>query len=113
MPDPLALLAAPLAEAAARLGAEAPDVALERPADESHGEYASSLALRLAKPLRRPPRELAEELRAAAAASPWVADASVAGPGLPQPARDARLVRRGRRRGARPGLRRRHRSRRR
>jgi arginyl-tRNA synthetase len=82
MPDPLALLAAPLAEAALALGAEAPDVLLERPADESHGDYATSLALRLAKPLRRPPRELAETLREAAVASPWVASAEVAGPGF-------------------------------
>jgi arginyl-tRNA synthetase len=82
MPDPLALLAAPLADAAERLGAVAADVALERPADEQHGDYASTLALRLAKVLRRSPRELAEELRSAAAASPWVADASIAGPGF-------------------------------
>ena len=82
MPDPLELLAAPLAEAALALGAEAPDVLLERPAEESHGEYATSLALRLAKPLRRAPRELAEALRAAAAASPWIASAEVAGPGF-------------------------------
>ena len=82
MSDPIALLAAPLAEEALRLGADGADVALERPADETRGDYASSLALRLAKPLRRPPREIAEALREAAAASPWVASAEVAGPGF-------------------------------
>jgi arginyl-tRNA synthetase len=82
MPDPLALLAAPLAEAALRLGAEGVEVGLERPADESHGEYATSLALRLAKPLRRAPREIAEALREAALASEWISHAEVAGPGF-------------------------------
>jgi arginyl-tRNA synthetase len=82
MPDPLALLSAPLAEAARRLGAQDPDVGLERPADETRGDYATSLALRFAKPLRRPPRELAEALREAAAASPWIDAAEVAGPGF-------------------------------
>jgi arginyl-tRNA synthetase len=82
MSDPLHLLAAPLAEAASRLGAEGAEVGLERPADPSHGEYATSLALRLAKPLRRPPRELAEALREAALASGWIASAEVAGPGF-------------------------------
>jgi arginyl-tRNA synthetase len=82
MPDPLALLSVPLAEAASRLGAEAADVGLERPADETRGEYATSLALRLAKPLRRPPRELAEALREAAAGSEWISEAEVAGPGF-------------------------------
>ena len=82
MSDPISLLAAPLAEEALRLGADDSDAALERPADETRGDYASSLALRLAKPLRRPPREIAEALREAASASPWVASAEVAGPGF-------------------------------
>src|SRR5207244_2513500 len=45
--------------AAADLGwppeAKAEPVSVERPADPSHGDYASSIALRLAKPLRTPP----------------------------------------------------------
>ena len=82
MSDALSLLAVPLIEAAGRLGS--PDVAavLERPADPEHGDYATTLALRLAKPLRRAPRELAEELATAARASPWVESADVAGPGF-------------------------------
>ena len=82
MSDALSLLAAPLIEAAGRLGASEADAALERPADADHGDYATTLALRLAKPLRRPPREIAEELAAAARASEWVASADIAGPGF-------------------------------
>jgi arginyl-tRNA synthetase len=82
MSDALALLATPLLEAAERLGASDADAALERPADADHGDYATTLALRLAKPLRRPPREIAEELATAARASAWVESADVAGPGF-------------------------------
>jgi arginyl-tRNA synthetase len=82
MSDALSLLAAPLIEAAGRLGAPEVDAVLERPADPEHGDYATTLALRLAKPLRRPPREVAEELAAAARASAWVESADVAGPGF-------------------------------
>ena len=82
MSDALSLLAAPLIDEAGRLGASEMDAVLERPADPDHGDYATTLALRLAKPLRRPPREIAEELAAAARASEWVASADVAGPGF-------------------------------
>jgi arginyl-tRNA synthetase len=82
MPDALSLLAAPLLAAAARLGAADAEAVLERPADPAHGDYATTLALRLAKPLRRPPRELAEELASAARASEWVESAEIAGPGF-------------------------------
>jgi arginyl-tRNA synthetase len=82
MSDALTLLATPLSSAAERLGAPGADTALERPADPEHGDYATTLALRLAKPLRRPPREIAEELAAAARESKWVASADIAGPGF-------------------------------
>ena len=58
------------------------DAALERPADPENGDYATTLAMRLAKPLRRPPREIAEVLAAAARASEWVESADAAGPGF-------------------------------
>ena len=80
--DAIALLAQPLIEAAERLGAAHADAALERPADTARGDYATTLALRLAKPLGRAPRELAEELAAALGQSPWVESANVAGPGF-------------------------------
>ena len=57
-------------------------VALERPSDPSHGDYATSIALRLAGERRRPPRELAQELADAALALPDVDAAEVAGPGF-------------------------------
>jgi arginyl-tRNA synthetase len=82
MSDALTLLAAPLIDAAGRLGAPAVEAVLERPADPEHGDYATTLALRLAKPLRRPPREIAEELATAARESDWVESADVAGPGF-------------------------------
>jgi arginyl-tRNA synthetase len=82
MPDALSLLADPLIAAAGRLGASGVDAVLERPADPENGDYATTLALRLAKPLRRSPREIAEELATAARASAWVESADVAGPGF-------------------------------
>ncbi len=69
-------LAGQLAEAA---GAE---VELERPSDAAHGDYATNVALRLAPVRKQAPRELAEELAAAAAALPEVERAEVAGPGF-------------------------------
>ena len=69
-----------LAEAVGEVaGAE---VALERPSDPSHGDYATNVALRLAGAQRRPPRELAEELAARVVELPQVERAEVAGPGF-------------------------------
>jgi arginyl-tRNA synthetase len=39
-----------------------PQAAVERPADPSHGDFATSLPLKLAKPYRRPPLEIARAL---------------------------------------------------
>src|SRR5580765_3671644 len=58
------------------------EVALERPADPAHGDYATNVALRLAGAQRRPPRELAEELAVRVAELPEVERAEVAGPGF-------------------------------
>ena len=57
-------------------------VALERPSNPSHGDYATNVALRLAPTRRKPPLEIAEDLRAGAVALPGVADAAVAPPGF-------------------------------
>jgi len=57
-------------------------VELERPADPAHGDYATTVALRLAKERKQPPRAIAEELAAAAEALPAVDGAEVAGPGF-------------------------------
>jgi arginyl-tRNA synthetase len=69
-------LAADLAELA---GAE---VELERPTNPAHGDYATSVALRLAPARKRPPKELAEELAERAGELPSVERAEVAGPGF-------------------------------
>jgi arginyl-tRNA synthetase len=57
-------------------------VALERPADASHGDYATNVALRLAGGRKQPPRAIAEELVAKALELPSVERAEVAGPGF-------------------------------
>ena len=74
--DPASRLAA---ELAAAVGA---NVELERPNDPSHGDYATNAALQLAPARRRSPRELGEEIAAAARGLPAVAEAEVAGPGF-------------------------------
>jgi arginyl-tRNA synthetase len=57
-------------------------VTLERPKLREHGDWASSIALRIAKPLGSSPRELAGELAAGLVAVDGVASAEVAGPGF-------------------------------
>lgn len=57
-------------------------VTLERPKLRDHGDWASSIALRIAKPLGANPRELAGELAAGLAEVDGVASAEVAGPGF-------------------------------
>jgi arginyl-tRNA synthetase len=70
-----------------RLAADLSDEAgtpleLERPSDPAHGDYATNAALRLAAAQGRPPREIAQELAAAAERLDAVASAEVAGPGF-------------------------------
>ncbi len=55
---------------------------LERPSNPAHGDYATNVALQLAGRVQRPPREIAGEIAAAAAALEGVSRASVAGPGF-------------------------------
>jgi arginyl-tRNA synthetase len=58
------------------------EVALERPADAAHGDYATNVALRLAGVRKQAPRVIAEELVAKTLALPAVERAEVAGPGF-------------------------------
>ena len=58
------------------------DVVLERPRNRDHGDWASNLAMRLAKPLGTNPRALAEQIATALADVDGVASAEVAGPGF-------------------------------
>ena len=57
-------------------------VALERPAKDEHGDYATNVALRAAPAAGRPPRELAEELAGRVAGLTAVERTEVAGPGF-------------------------------
>jgi arginyl-tRNA synthetase len=81
--DPtVALLAAAVRAALERLGLPSEDPALERPKDPDHGDWASTVALRVAKAAGRPPRELAEALATELVALPEVDAVEVAGPGF-------------------------------
>ena len=57
-------------------------VVVERTRDTQHGDFATNVALRLAKPARRNPRELAAAIVAALPPNPLVARAEVAGAGF-------------------------------
>lgn len=81
--DPtVALLAAAVRDALRRLGLPDEDPALERPKDPDHGDWASTVALRVAKGAGRPPRELAAELAEELTALDEVRAVEVAGPGF-------------------------------
>ncbi len=83
MTDLIARLSAPIAGAAAALADGVPvDVALERPADAEHGDYATSVALRLAPMLRRSPRSIAEDIAARISDGGDYAGVEVAGAGF-------------------------------
>ena len=57
-------------------------VALERPGDAAHGDYATNVAMRLAGARRQAPRVIAEELVEQARSIPAVERAEIAGPGF-------------------------------
>ncbi|MDQ9171988.1 arginine--tRNA ligase [Oxalobacteraceae bacterium R-40] len=63
-----------------------PNVTLERPRDPSHGDLACNIAMQLAKPLKKNPRELAQALVNAVLADPdrnnLIASLDIAGPGF-------------------------------
>jgi len=58
------------------------EVRLERPKVKEHGDYASSVALQLAKPAGQAPRQVAEVIAAQLRGSSGVATVDVAGPGF-------------------------------
>jgi arginyl-tRNA synthetase len=75
------------ANAVARLEARLSELAgapveLERPNDPEHGDYATNVAMQLAPLRKRSPRELGEELAAAALGLEEIERAEVAGPGF-------------------------------
>jgi len=79
----LAALASTLESFSPGAGARA---VFESPKVAAHGDFASTAAMQLAKPLGRKPRELAEEISAALRATPvfdrWVEAVDIAGPGF-------------------------------
>src|SRR5215218_2714186 len=65
------------------LAVPVPDsVVVERPKSREHGDYATNVALRLAKPAGRPPREVAEVVAARLREHPGIERAEIAGPGF-------------------------------
>ncbi|HEX8979200.1 MAG TPA: arginine--tRNA ligase [Parasulfuritortus sp.] len=81
--DPKAHLATLFQQAVAQV---APDAAaaieLERPKQASHGDYACNVAMQLARPMKRNPREVAAAIIAALPASELVERTEIAGPGF-------------------------------
>jgi len=62
--------------------ASVPESAVERPRDPSHGDWATSVALRCSKEAGRPPREVAETIARHLGEHPDIAAVEVAGPGF-------------------------------
>ena len=61
----------------------APDsITLDRPKNRDHGDYATSIALQLAKSAGKQPREVAEILQGAISQLPGVSSVDIAGPGF-------------------------------
>ena len=70
---------------ASEKGYEIPEgflVRIERPRQEGHGDWATNIAMQLAKPFGEKPRELAEAIIAKIPENGVIAKAEVAGPGF-------------------------------
>ncbi len=80
------LFSAAIAPLLAGTDVAAPAVTLERPRDPSHGDLATNIAMQLARPLKKNPRELAQALADAVLADPARAGLleaiEIAGPGF-------------------------------
>jgi len=55
---------------------------IERPAEKAHGDYAANIAMRLAKPLRRPPLEIAKAIADRVPQRDAIAAVEIAPPGF-------------------------------
>jgi len=83
--DVTRLLSDAIREALRRAGAPLPEeieIAWETPRETAHGDYATNVAMLLARTQRRPPRQIAETIRAHLPAAEAVERAEVAGPGF-------------------------------
>lgn len=61
---------------------DTPSFAVERPRDPLHGDYSTNVAMQLARPLKRPPREIAAALIDRLGEAPGVTRVEIAGPGF-------------------------------
>ncbi len=76
-------IAALLAQAVSAVAPDATvNLELERPKNLAHGDLSSNVAMQLAKPLRRNPRELAQMILAALPVSPLIQRSEIAGAGF-------------------------------
>ena len=62
--------------------ARAAAVEIERPAEKTHGDYAANIAMRLAKPLKRPPLEIATAIAERVPTRDAIASVAAAPPGF-------------------------------
>ena len=69
-------------EAGEFAGAAPDEVVIERPRNPEHGDYATNIALRLAKPAGRPAREVAAAIAARLARTSGIERVDIAGPGF-------------------------------
>jgi arginyl-tRNA synthetase len=83
-PDLRAHIAALMDAARAAVAPAQSDIVavIERPKQAQHGDFACNVAMQLAKPLRKNPRQIATELIAAMPASPHIDKADIAGAGF-------------------------------
>ena len=58
------------------------ELKIDYPAESVHGDYASPIALELGKKLKRPPREVAQEIVAALKLPTFIQKTEIAGPGF-------------------------------
>jgi arginyl-tRNA synthetase len=70
------------ARAAGQLVSTAPSIGIESPRGSAHGDVASNIALAIAKAERRPPRAIAEIIKAQITLPPEISEVTVAGPGF-------------------------------
>nr|WP_320167207.1 arginine--tRNA ligase [uncultured Methylophaga sp.] len=64
------------------LDIELPEIQIERTKDKSHGDFASNIAMMLAKPAKMNPRQIATEIVEALPATEFVTKVEIAGPGF-------------------------------
>src|SRR5688572_3623912 len=63
-------------------GTAPPALVFDRPKDPKHGDYASNVAMQLARTLKRSPRDIANAIVGALPPSPYLEKAEVAGAGF-------------------------------